>query len=87
MNVGYQLFIRKLFKLLLFEELLEKNNSVPIRNRNLQSLAVKMRKIRQHHVPELFVPYNGHLYNLRHLRQCKRSSVNTVYFGTEHVAF
>ena len=46
MNVGYQLFIRKLFELLLFEELLEKNNSVPIRNRNLQSLAVKMRKIR-----------------------------------------
>ena len=46
MNVGYQLFIRKLFELLLFEELLEKNNSVPIRNRNLQSLGVKMRKIR-----------------------------------------
>ena len=52
-----------------FEELLEKDNSICIHHRNLQSLLIKICKVRNGLSPivkqELFMPNNEYPYNLR----------------------
>ena len=68
-----------------FERQLEKDNSVSIHHRNLQSRTVKIYKIRNSLSPiliqELFMLNNEYLYNLRYLHQFETSSVNTTYHG------
>ena len=75
---------------LTFEELLEKDNSVTIHQRNLQKLAIEMYKIKHKLSPkpiqELF-DQKVHLYNLRNKPQWKSNSVRTVGYGVETISF
>ena len=63
------------------------DNSVSIHHRHLQSLTIKVYKIRNALLPilikELFMPNNEHRYNLRYLCQFKTPSINKVYHGKE----
>ena len=78
-------------KQLTFEELLEKDDSVSIHIRNLQTLAIEMSKVMNSSSPEIMKEIfrirqeNG--YNLRHRSTFKRPIVNSVYSGTETVSF
>ena len=77
-------------KKLSFEQLLKKDNSVSIHQKNLQSIATEMHNMNNSLFPiliqELFMPNNEHTYNLRHLRQFKTTAVNTVNHDTKSVS-
>ena len=67
------------------------DNSVSIHHRHVQSLSIKVYKIRNALAPillkELLMPNNEHRYNLRCLCQFKTPSINNVYHGKGSVSF
>ena len=71
-----------------FTELLEKDGSVSIHERNLQVLATKVYKI-SNGLSTLFMkdifPISRNPYNLRRNSQFSRPRINTVYHGTESI--
>jgi len=73
-----------------FKELLTKDNSVTIHDRNLQVLVTEMFKIKKGISPEImgdvFKPRECR-YNLRNMSDFKSHCVKTVHFGTETVSF
>ena len=73
-----------------FQELLDKDNSFTIHDRNLQKLAVEMYKVKHNLssklMSELF-PLNTSSYNLRNKRFWENSNVRTVHYGTETISF
>ena len=75
----------------LFQKLLDKDKSVLIHNRNLQVLATEMYKVTKGLSPNVFTntftPRNKPNYNLRHNTCFKMPLVNSVYSGTESIAF
>ena len=78
-------------KQLTFEELLEKDDSVSIHIRNLQTLATEMYKVIKgdstETMKEIFRIREENGYNLRHQNIFKRPIVNSVYNDTETVSF
>ena len=78
-------------KQLTFEELLEKDDSVSIHIRNLQTLATEMYKVMKgdstETMKEIFRIREENGYNLRHQNIFKRPIVNSVYNDTETVSF
>ena len=73
-----------------FQELLNKDNSVPIHHRNLQALATKMFKIHRLLSPDILREIFGpkiSLYNLRRNNTFERRQVHSVYHGTESLSF
>ena len=68
-----------------FIELLEKDNSVSIHQRNLQVLAIEMFKVSNGLSPDIFKRRGEQTYNLRKHSQFYRPKVNSVYNGTESV--
>ena len=72
-----------------FNELLEKDGSVSIHERNLQFLATEMYKISNGLSTPLMkdiFPINRNPYNLRQNSQFSRPRINTVYHGTESIS-
>ena len=76
---------------LAFEELLEKNDSVSIHIRNLQTLVIEMYKVMNggssEIMKEIFRIREENGYNVRHQNTFKRPIVNSVYNNTETVSF
>ena len=74
-----------------FIELLEKDNSVSIHQRNLQVIAIEMFKVSNGLLPvlmnDIFKRRGEQTYNLRKHSQFYRPQVNSVYNGTESVSF
>ena len=74
-----------------FTELLEKDKSTIIRNRNMQLLATELFKVKNGLSPafmnEIFVENAQHYYDLRKKTEFKRNKVKTVYNGTETLTF
>ena len=74
-----------------FEELLEKDDSVSIHIKNLQTLAIDMYKVMNGSsaeiMKEIFRIREENGYTLRHQNTFKRPVVNSVYNGTEAVSF
>ena len=75
---------------LTFEELLEKDNSVSIHDRNLQKLAVEMFKIK-HKLSPLSMQglFNEKLYqhDLRSKKEWESDNIGTVTYGSETVTY
>ena len=73
------------------KELLEKDDSVSVHIRNVQTLAIEMYKVVNGGSPEIMKEIfrireeNG--YNLRHQNTFTHPIVNSVYNGTETVSF
>ena len=78
-------------KKLTFQKLLDKDKSVSIHNRNLQVLSIEMYKVTKGLSPKVFAntftPRSQPNYNLRHITCFKMPLVNSVYNGTEIIAF
>ena len=78
-------------KQLSFEELFEKDDSVSIHIRNLQTLAIEMYKVMNSDSPEIMKKIfriraeNG--YNSRNQNTFKSPIINSVYHGTETISF
>ena len=74
----------------IFQELLNKDNSISIHHRNLQVLATEMFKIHRGMSPdilrEIFVPKISS-YNLHKNNTFERCQVHSVYHGTESLSF
>ena len=68
-----------------FTELLEKDNSTTILNRNLQLLATELFKVKDGLPPpfmnEIFVKNAQHCYDLRNKTEFKRNNIKTVYWN------
>ena len=74
-----------------FEELLEKDNSVSIHQKNLQVLTTEMFKIYQETSPEIMqdifsIREQGH-YNLRNINNFIILKVKSVNFGFESIRY
>ena len=77
-------------KHLSFEELLRKDNSFSIHNRNLQKLAVEMYKVKNDLSPTLLkevFPIRNISYNLRNRNPFLSRNVRSVNNGTESISF
>ena len=74
-----------------FTELLEKDNSTTIHNRNIQLLATELFKVKnglsQPFMNEIFVENPEHYYDLRKKTEFKRNNVKMMYNRTETVIF
>ena len=73
-----------------FEELLRKDNSFTVHQRNLQKLATEMYKAQNDLSPSLvksIFPEREITYNLRNKNLFKANSVRTVFNGTEAIAY
>ena len=74
---------------LTFKELLDKNKTVSIHQKNLQVLATEIFKVKlnisQVMLKELF-SFNIRNYNLRSQLTMKRIKTNSVYFGSESLS-
>ena len=74
-----------------FEELLEKDGSVTIYDRNIQYLAVEMYKVSNGLssaiISDIFKHKNSHPHNLRHDSQFSTHLVKTVFHGTERISY
>ena len=74
-----------------FTELLEKDKSTTIHNRNIQLIATELFKVKNGLSPafmnEIFVENAQHYYDLRKKTEFKRNKVKTVYNGTETLTF
>ena len=73
-----------------FKELLERDGSVPIHNRNLQILATGMFKVYNNIAPPKFTEFfnkRNPNYQLRHTSHFPIPPVRSVYNGTESLSF
>ena len=74
-----------------YEELLDKDNSVPIHQKNLQKLAIEMFKTYAGMAPQIMnevFPRNYTLnYNLRLHPEFASRAINTVHYGSESLSF
>ena len=74
-----------------FIELLEKDKSTTIHNKNIQLLATELFKVKNGlsaaFMNEIFVENAQHYYDLRKKTEFKRNKVKTVYKGTETLTF
>ena len=73
-----------------FQELLDMDNSVSIHQRNLQTLAVEMFKIKNNFSPPIMSTIfrlNENPFNLRDNNILKPRKIRTVHYGTETVTF
>ena len=73
-----------------FKELLERDWSVPIHNRNLQILATEMFKVYNDVAPPIFTEIfnkRNPTYQLRHTSHFSIPPVTSVYNGTESLSF
>ena len=74
----------------IFQELLEKDNSVSIHHRNIQKLAIEIYKVLHGFSPpilnDIFVPVSRP-YNFRRNDTLQRRRVNSVRHGTESISF
>ena len=74
-----------------FEELLEKDSSVSIHERNIQILATEMCKVSKGMSPpqiiELFARRDEHSYNLRHNAEFLKPLVNSVRYETGNISY
>ena len=71
---------------LTFKELLEKNNTFSIHQRNLQTLATEIYKAKNKISPEVvnsLVEFTNKNYNLRNVSILKRNRYFTVHYGRE----
>ena len=69
---------------LTFKELLDKNKTVSIHQKNLQVLATEIFKVKLNISPEILkelFSFNVRNYNLRSQSTLKRIKINSVYFG------
>ena len=77
-------------KLSSYEELLEKDGSVSIHHKNIQSLAIEMFQIKHGQSPEIvsdiFTQITQH-YNFRQNRDYRIPSVKSVYHGSESISY
>ena len=77
-------------KLSSYEELLEKDGSVSIHHKNIQSLAIEMFQIKHGQSPEIvsdiFAQTTQH-YNFRQNRDLRIRSVKSVYHGSESISY
>ena len=75
---------------LTFQEMLDKDNSVTIHDKNLQRLAIEMYKVKNHLSPlpmqELFIDKEN-IHDLRKKRSWEVPKVRTVYYGTETIRY
>ena len=75
---------------LTFSELLAKDNSFSIHQRNLQKLAIEMYKVKQNISPQLmhniFIKKDN-IYKLRNETRWETGAVKSVYHGTESLSF
>ena len=74
-----------------FEELLEKDKSVSIHQRNLQVFAILLYKVINNLSPklirEMFYVDNEPYYNLRYNPEFKTINIHTVRYGTESLCY
>ena len=74
-----------------FTELVDKDNSTTIHNRNIHLLATELVKVKNGLSPPLmkgiFVENAQQYYDLRKTTEFKRNNVKTVYNGTETLTF
>ena len=73
-----------------FKQLLEKDKSFTIHERNLQKLGVEMFKIKNHLVPNLMAeifPEHKSSHDLRNKRCWHNSNIRTVYYGKETISY
>ena len=74
-----------------YEELLDKDNSVPIHQKNLQKLAIEMFKRCKGMAPqimnEIFHINYALNYNLRRHPEFASRAINTVHYGSESLSF
>ena len=74
----------------MFEELLVKDNSFTIHDRDLQRLATEMYKIINQNVPSIMIeifPMSSNPYDFRNKTPFKTHNVNSVYNDTETLAY
>ena len=74
-----------------FKELLQKDKSITIHQRNLQYLAIEIYKVRMGISPkimnEIFRFSKNSVYSLRSGIQLEKPSINTVQFGSESTVY
>ena len=73
-----------------FQKLLERDNSVTIHQRNLQSLAIEIFKAKNNLAPEIVKDiflWVDNPYNLRNKTQLRSRNAKTITYGTETLAF
>ena len=75
----------------LYDELLDKDNSVPIHQKNFQKLTIEMFKTYTGMAPQIMnevFPRNYPLnYNLRRHPEFASRAINTVHYGSESLSF
>ena len=73
-----------------FQELLDRDHSFTIHDRNLQKLAIEMFKVKKDLSPsfmKIVFPEYSNPYNLRNKHTFKTSNIRTVYNGSETITF
>ena len=72
-----------------FSELLEKDKSVTVHHRNLQTLAYEIFKVKQNMTPEILTeifPQKESKYILRNSKTLQGRSIKTVMYGSETIS-